>query len=136
MRHRQGWATTLGFLLYAAVFAAVGAAVTSEQEGQQLQILVLLPLLAPIAMMPRIASDPMGTLATWFGLVPFSAPLAMPVRMAATSIPAVQIAGSLLVLAAAAIFLTWLAGKIYRVGILSTGKRPTLREVGRWLRAA
>nr|MBA2572894.1 ABC transporter permease [Gemmatimonadota bacterium] len=56
--------------------------------------------------------------------------------MAATSIPIGQVVASLLLLAATAFLLTWLAGKIYRVGILSTGKRPTLREVGHWLRAA
>ena len=126
----------LGFFLYAALFAAVGAAVTSEQEAQQLQIVVLVPLIAPLAMMAAIASNPLGTIGTWFGLVPFSAPLAMPVRMAATAIPAWQIIASLVLLAATALFVTWLAGKIYRMGILSTGKRPTLKEVGRWLRAA
>ncbi len=126
----------LGFFLYAAVYAALGAAVTSEQEAQQLQVVVLLPLIVPIMLMTRIAGEPLGTLATVLGMVPFSSPLSMPFRMAATSIPIGQVVASLLLLAATAFLLTWLAGKIYRVGILSTGKRPTLREVGHWLRAA
>lgn len=126
----------LGFFLYAGLYAALGAAVNTEQEAQQLQTIVLLPLFVPLLFMVRIIGDPLGEVATILGMIPFTAPMTMPMRMAATGIPAVQIVGSLALLALTVVFVAWLAGKIYRVGILSTGKRPTLRELGRWLRTA
>ncbi|HEX2078302.1 MAG TPA: ABC transporter permease [Longimicrobium sp.] len=126
----------LGFLLYAALFAATGAAVNSEQEAQQYQTLVFMPLIASILLMGPVINDPLGQLATTAGLVPLSAPIIMPMRMAAAAVPATQVLASLVLLAVAVGFFTWLAGKIYRVGILSTGKKPTLRELARWLRAA
>ena len=126
----------LGFLLYAALFAAVGAAVNSEQEAQQFQTLVFLPLIASLLMMGPVINDPLGRLATTVGMIPLSAPINMPMRMAAAAVPPSQVLGSLAILAVTVVFITWLAGTIYRVGILSTGKKPTLRELGRWLRAA
>ncbi len=126
----------LGFLLYAALFAAVGAAVSSEQEAQQMVAVVLLPLFIPLLFMFPVLTDPMGATATTLGMIPFTAPMVMPMRMGATTVPASQIFGSLALLAATVLLVTWMVGKIYRVGILSTGKRPTLRELGRWLRAA
>jgi ABC-2 type transport system permease protein len=126
----------LGFLLYAALYAALGAAVNTEQEAQQFQMILPMPLMVSLLFMGRLIGDPLGQAATVMGWVPFTAPMSMPMRMAATEIPAAQVAGSLALLAATVLFVAWLAGKIYRVGILSTGKKPTLRELGRWLRAA
>ncbi len=126
----------LGFLLYAAIYAAVGAAVTTEQEAQQFVFPVLMPLIVPLLFMVPLASDPRGTTATVLGLVPLTSPIATPMRMATTELPALEVAASLGLLALAVAAAIWLAGKIYRVGILSTGKRPTLRELGRWLRSA
>lgn len=125
-----------GFMLYSALFAALGAAVNSEQEAQQLQTVVLLPLIVPMLFIVPIIADPQGTTATVLGIIPFTAPVVMPMRMAATAIPPLQIVGSLVLLLASVGAVTWLAGKIYRVGILSTGKKPTLTEMVRWLRAA
>jgi ABC-2 type transport system permease protein len=125
-----------GFLLYAALFAAVGAAVSSEQEAQQMVLVVLLPLFVPLLFMMPVLTDPLGTTATWLGIIPFTSPMVMPMRMGATSIPTSEIVGALVLMAFAVVAVTWIAGKIYRVGILSTGKRPSLRELGRWLRAA
>jgi ABC-2 type transport system permease protein len=126
----------LGFFLYAAMFAALGAAVNSEQEAQQYQTVVFLPLIAPMVFIGQIISDPLGTTATVLGLIPFTAPVAMPMRLTATSVPGWQIAASLAGVLVTVFAVAWLAGKIYRVGILSTGKKPSLRELGRWLRAA
>ena len=126
----------LGFLLYAALFAAVGAAVNSDQEAQQLQTLVFLPLIAALVFMLPVINDPLGGTATTLGMIPFTSPINMPMRMAAAAVPPAQIAASLALLAATVLFVTWLAGKIYRIGILSTGKKPTLAELGRWLRTA
>lgn len=126
----------LGFLLYAALFAAVGAAVNSEQEAQQFQTVALLPLIAPLVFIRQVISDPLGTTATALGLIPFTAPVTMPMRMAAAAVPAWQIGLSLAGTLGAVVVVAWVAGKIYRIGILSTGKKPSLRELGHWLRAA
>lgn len=126
----------LGFFLFAALFAALGAAVTTDQEGQSLQMIVMVPLFVPMMFLLPITTDPLGPIATALGMIPFTAPVTMPMRIAATTIPTAQIAGSLAMLAASIVVVGWLAGKIYRVGILSTGKRPSLRELGRWLRVA
>ena len=126
----------LGFFLFAALFAALGAAVTSEQEAQSFQMVAIVPLLVPLLFLVEVAGDPLGTTATVLGLIPFTAPVAMPMRLATVAVPAVQIIASLALMILAIALVGWLAGKIYRVGILSTGKRPTLRELGRWLRAA
>ncbi len=126
----------LGYLLYAALFAAVGAAVNSEQEAQQFQTVVLLPLIVPLVFLRQVISDPLGTTATALGMIPFTAPVTMPMRMAASAVPAWQIGVSLLGTLVAVVVVAWVAGKIYRIGILSTGKKPSLRELGHWLRAA
>lgn len=126
----------LGFFLYASVFAIVGAAVTSEQEAQSVQFLALIPMIAPMLFMQSILNAPLGSLAVAMGLIPFTAPVTMPMRMAATQIPALEIALSLALLVVGVAALAWIAGKVYRVGILSTGKRPTLGELARWVRSA
>lgn len=126
----------LGFFLYASLFAALGASVTTEQEAQSLQTVVLMPLIIPLVFLGAITNDPLGTASTWMGLIPFTSPIAMPMRMASGPVPLAQIAGSMALLVAALVFTAWVAGKIYRIGILSTGKKPTLKELGRWLRAA
>ena len=126
----------LGFFLFAALFAALGAAVTSEQEAQSFQMVAIVPLLVPLLFLVEVAGNPLGTTATVLGLIPFTAPVAMPMRLATVTVPAVQIVTSLVLMLIAIAVVGWVAGKIYRIGILSTGKRPTLRELGRWLRAA
>jgi ABC-2 type transport system permease protein len=126
----------LGFFLYASVFATVGAAVTSEQEAQSVQFLALIPMIAPMLFLQSILNAPLGGLATGLGLIPFTSPITMPMRMASTPIPPMEIAASLILLAAGIAAVAWIAGKVYRVGILSTGKRPTLGELARWVRSA
>ncbi|HYH80007.1 MAG TPA: ABC transporter permease [Longimicrobium sp.] len=126
----------LGFLLYSAMYAALGAAVNSEQEAQQFQMLVLVPLLVPVALVFRIVADPLGPVATTLGMIPFTAPVAMAMRLASTPVPPLQIVASLALMTVTVLAVAWIAGKIYRVGILSTGKKPSLAELGRWLRMA
>ena len=126
----------LGFFLYASVFAMVGASVTSEQEAQSVQFIALIPLITPMMFLESILNAPLGRTATTLGLVPFTAPIAMPMRMASTPVPGVEIAVSLALLVVGIAVVSWLAGKIYRVGILSTGKRPSAAELIRWVRSA
>jgi ABC-2 type transport system permease protein len=126
----------IGFLLFAALFAALGAAVTSDQEAQSFQMLLMVPLFLPLVFLVPLTSEPLGSTATALGLFPLTAPVAMPMRMASAPIPPLQIAASLALLLVALALVAWLAGKIYRIGILATGKRPTLAELGRWLRMA
>jgi ABC-2 type transport system permease protein len=126
----------LGFFLYAAVFAAIGAAVTTDQEGQQFQTFAMIPLMLPVLFFPKVIGDPLGTTATVLGLVPFTAPVANAMRLGSTEIPATQVIASLVMLAITTVLVVWVAGKIYRFGILSTGKKASLSDIGRWMRAA
>jgi ABC-2 type transport system permease protein len=126
----------LGFFLYASVFATVGASVTSEQEAQSVQFIALLPLITPLLFLESILNAPLGPTATTLGLLPFTAPIAMPMRMASTPVPGLEIAVSLALLLCGIAVVSWIAGKVYRVGILSTGKRPSAAELMRWVRSA
>ena len=126
----------LGFFLYASVFAIVGAAVTSEQEAQSVQFLALIPMMAPMLFMQTILNAPLGGVAMALGLIPFTSPVTMPMRMASTHVPALEVIASLILISFGIVAVAWLAGKVYRVGILSTGKRPSLSELVRWVRAA
>jgi ABC-2 type transport system permease protein len=135
------WATilvyfVLGFILYAAMYAAAGSMVTSEQEAQQLAVPLMLPLFVPILFIMPVLTDPLGSTARTLSLIPLTAPVVMPMRAVATEIPPLEIAASIALLIAGVLVVLWLAGKIYRVGILSTGKKPSFGELMRWLRAA
>jgi ABC-2 type transport system permease protein len=126
-----------GFFLYSAMFAAVGAISSSEQEARQAQQPVAwLLVLSFICSTFALPADPSSAFAIALSLVPFSSPIAMPVRWAAGDLPVGEIVLSLVILVATIGGVTWLAARIYRVGILMTGKRPTLRELARWVRAA
>jgi ABC-2 type transport system permease protein len=126
----------LGFLLFAAVFAAAGAALTSEQESQSVQMPIMVPLFVPLIFSFRIAADPNSTMARVLGLFPLTAPITMPMRISAGGIPTWEIIASLALLVLGLVFVAWLAGKVFRVGILATGSRPSLRDLARWVREA
>ena len=126
----------LGFLLYASLFAAVGAMVSSEQEAQQAAQPVMLLIVASVIFMQPVLFDPVGTLAQVTTLVPFSSPILMPMRMSMVPVPVPEIVASLAILALSSAAIIWLAARIYRVGLLMYGKRPTMRELARWVRYA
>lgn len=127
---------TTGFFLYAAIYAVLGAIATSDQETRQLQFpVVLLLVLTIVAVMP-ILNDPAGRVAVVGSLIPFCAPILMPMRAALMEVPVTELAASLALLVVAGLVAAWLGAKVYRIGILSTGRRPTLAEVWRWVRAA
>ena len=125
-----------GFFLYSAMFAAVGAMSSTEQEARQAQQPVAWMLVLSFISMFAMLNDPASALAVTLSLVPFSSPVAMPVRWAAGNLPASEIVLSLAILVAAIGGVTWIAARIYRVGILMTGKRPNLKELLRWIRTA
>lgn len=124
----------LGFFLYAAVYAAIGALVSSEQEASQLQMPVVLLLIIPVMSVGALTDDPNGPIASALTQFPFSSPVLMPMRylLDGATLTEVLISLGILVITIAAV--VWLAAKIYRLGILLTGKRPGLREIVRWIR--
>jgi len=124
-----------GFFLYSAMFAAVGAISSSEQEARQAQQPISWLLVLSFVSMFGMLSDPASAFAVTLSLVPFSSPIAMPVRWAAGNLPTYELALSLGILGVSIVAVTWIAARIYRVGILMTGKRPNLRELVRWVRA-
>jgi ABC-2 type transport system permease protein len=125
-----------GFLLYAALFAVVGAISSSEQEAQQAQQPIVYTLVLALIGMFAVIGDPASTLSRTLSLVPLTAPIVMPVRWAAGSVPTGEFLASLLLLGAGIVGVTWAAARIYRVGVLMTGKRPGPRELLRWMRAS
>lgn len=126
----------LGYTLYAALFAAVGAMVSSEQEAQQAQIPVIMMLVLSILFLQPVLNAPDSGLATTLAYLPFSAPVVMPLRMSAVSVPWWEVTLSLVALASASYLAVYVAARIYRTGILLYGKRPGIREVLRWIRRA
>ncbi len=126
----------LGYFLYAAIYAAVGAMSSTEAEARQAQVPVQLLLMIPYVSFFGILNDPNGSLAVWMTLIPFWSPIATPVRWGASPIPVVELVASLAILLVTVVVVTWVASRIYRVGILMTGKRPNLKELVRWVRAA
>ncbi|MDJ0767042.1 MAG: ABC transporter permease [Myxococcota bacterium] len=126
----------LGFLVFAAVFAAVGSMASNESDARQLQAPVSLIYAVP-AMVSLMAmmSEPDGFLFVVLSLIPLSSPVAMPGRWVVSDVPIFQIVLSLTLLVVTLMIVTWIAGRIYRVGILAYGKRPKLRELWRWVKA-
>jgi ABC-2 type transport system permease protein len=120
-----------GYMLYAALFAAVGSA-AGEEGDQSLTFLVTLPVIISIMIMINTLEQPNGNLAIVASLIPFSAPIVMVARLPFDP-PAWQVVASMTSLVLGFIFTTWLAGKIYRTGILMYGKKVTLKELGKWL---
>jgi ABC-2 type transport system permease protein len=125
-----------GFLVYSALFAAVGAIATTDQEAQQLSFIPLLPLIIGLMTMFSGLADPENTVFRMASLIPFTAPMVMPVRVAMTPVPMGEFALSVGLLILTVAVTVWLAAKIYSIGILSTGKKPSMAEVWRWIRTA
>ena len=122
-----------GFLLYASLFAAIGSAADSETDTQQFMLPVTIPLLLSIIVMMNAITNPDGPIAFWFSIIPLTSPVIMMVRIP-FGIPVweASLSGGLLI--ASFLFTTWLAGKIYRTGILMYGKKVNYTELWKWLR--
>ena len=124
----------LGFFFYASMYAAVGAMVSSEQDTQQVQMPIMVLLLVGFAGVTAVGSDPRGVTAAVMTIVPFWSALLMPMRFLLGGAGPGEVALSLIVLAASTVLVARAAAKIYRVGVLMYGKRPSLSELVRWLR--
>jgi ABC-2 type transport system permease protein len=124
----------LGFFFYAAMYAAVGAMVSSEQETQQVQMPVTMLLVIGVLCFQVVSNDPRGPATVAMTTVPFWSPLLMPMRYVLGGASLGEVALSLGILLVSTGLVVRGAAKIYRVGVLMYGKRPSLRELIRWLR--
>uniref|UniRef100_UPI004055B926 ABC transporter permease n=1 Tax=Alistipes sp. TaxID=1872444 RepID=UPI004055B926 len=122
-----------GFLLYASLYAASGSAVDSVQDGQQFNTIIMLPIILSIIVMMSVFNDPNSPMAFWASMIPLTSPIVMIARIP-FGIPTWEIIVSLVALYLTFVFTTWLAAKIFRVGIFMHGKRPSWRELGQWIR--
>jgi len=123
----------LGYALYSAIFAAMGAAFNSVDEAQQYTFIALLPLLAATVLITPVLTAPHSTLAIVTSMIPFVSPVLMFARIAMVQVPAWQVILCVLLLAITVGLAIEVCARIYRVGILMYGKRPSLRVMMRWL---
>lgn len=123
----------LGYLLYATMFAAIGSLVESNTDSQQFTLPVTVPLIVAIISAVYIVNDPDSSLAVWMSMIPFTSPVVMMVRIP-FGVPIWQVVVSVVLLAATFVAMTWVAAKIYRTGILMYGKKPTYKEIFKWLK--
>jgi ABC-2 type transport system permease protein len=121
-----------GYLLYGALFAAIGSAVDNEADTQQFILPITAPLIIAFIAAQVVIKDPESQMAFWFSIIPFTSPVVMIVRIP-FGIPIWQVGLSMILLVAGFIFTTWFAAKIYRTGILMYGKKPTFKELSKWL---
>ncbi|WP_080056774.1 ABC transporter permease [Spirosoma aerolatum] len=121
-----------GYLLYSALFGAIGAAVDSETETQQFMFPIMMPIIAAIAFAQIAVRDPDGPLAFWTSIIPFTSPVVMMVRVP-FGVPVWQLMLSMGLLVLGFLGTTWIAARIYRVGILMYGKKVSFRELSKWV---
>jgi len=126
----------LGFLLFASFYAAIGSATNSVQEAQPLTGIVVPFLVAPVLFMMPVINDPDSTLAVTLSLIPVFTPLLMLLRIVVKTPPLWQIALGYALTTATVMSVMWACARVYRIGILMHGKRPTVAELGRWIRRA
>lgn len=125
----------LGYFLYASLFAAVGAMCSTEEDAQQAQFPVVMLLIIPFVMQMATIEGNSPRWMDWVGVFPYFSPVMMYPRAVAGSVPWWMVALSLVLMVLALVGTAWVAGRIYRVGILMQGKRPTLRELVRWVKS-
>lgn len=122
-----------GFLLYAAMYAAVGASVDEAQDAQQLTTPITIPIIFAFIILTMVMNDPNSPLIVWCSMIPFTSPIVMMGRIP-SGIPTWEIVLSLVLLYATFVFMVWIAGKIYRVGIFMHGKKPSFKDLYRWMK--
>ena len=123
----------LGYLLYSSMFAAVGACVDNEADTQQLILPVTIPLIIGLMIMLNAFQNPNSAVAVWGSIIPFTSPMVMVARFA-YGVPAWQYILSIALLIVTFLVMAWISAKIYRIGILSYGKKATWKDIGKWLK--
>jgi len=123
----------LGYIFYSSIYAAIGSAVDNETETQQFTLFAILPLMLGMYGSFSLMNNPDGPLGFWLSIIPFTSPVAMIARIP-FGVPAWQIALSIALLLMTTIFMIFVAGKIYRVGILMYGNKATLKEIWKWIK--
>jgi ABC-2 type transport system permease protein len=126
----------IGFAFYAGLYAAAGSMVNSEQEAQQAAVPVMLLLLSTWLMVNSVMLAPNGRIAVALSWLPWSSPIVMPMRLGLASVSPISVAGSMLIALLGCVAAVWLSARIYRVGMLMYGKKPSFAEVAKWVRYA
>lgn len=121
-----------GYFMYSALFAAIGSAVDGETDTQQFMLPITVPLIFAFGIAQSVMSDPQGSMAFWFSVIPLTSPVVMMVRLP-FGVPMWEVLLSMSLLVVSFFITTWIAGRIYRTGILLYGKKVTWRELGKWL---
>lgn len=124
-----------GYLFYAALFAAVGSVIEDVQNSQSLTLPIMMPIIFSFVIMTSVVQNPESSLAVWASMIPFSSPIVMMARIAfgvPSTVSYIQLASSMLILVGGFLFTTWLAGKIYRTGLLMYGKKASWKEMFKW----
>ncbi|HVR41885.1 MAG TPA: ABC transporter permease [Thermoanaerobaculia bacterium] len=124
----------LGYFLFATIYAGIGSMFNSEEDAQQLMGVANIFLIAPMVLLLPVMKNPDGTMSTLLSLFPFFSPILMYLRIGIQTPPAWQIGLSIAIMLATIMLMIWVVAKIYRVGILMYGKKPTIPEILRWLR--
>ncbi|HTL81909.1 MAG TPA: ABC transporter permease [Bacteroidia bacterium] len=122
-----------GYLMYAAIFAAVGSAVDTDADTSQFSVVVTIPKIIAILSFPAVMNDPDGPIAKWLSMIPFTSPIIMMMRIPFGGVWPWELYLSMAILVASFYIMTWIAARIYRVGILMYGKKNSWRELGKWL---
>jgi ABC-2 type transport system permease protein len=122
-----------GYLLYSALFAAVGSAVDNEADSQQFMLPITIPIIFSFVMAQYVIANPEGPLSFWLSIIPFTSPIIMMVRIP-FGVPYWEVALSMVMLVIGFVATTWLAGRIYRTGILMYGKKVNYKELWKWVR--
>lgn len=125
----------LGFIFFTSMFAAAGSMVSTTQDAQQVATPLTMLIVPSILLLSPVMLEPGGTLSRVVTMIPFTSPILMPVRMSITNVPWFEVLGSVAILVATCLGAIWVAARIYRVGVLMYGKKPSLMELGRWIRA-
>ena len=124
----------LGYLLYASMFAAIGAAVDNESDTSQLQLPVTIPLIIGLFIMLHTFEHPNSALSVWTSIIPWTSPMVMLARIPFGVVPAWQLLLSILLLLLTFLATAWFSAKIYKIGILTYGKKSTFKDLFRWLK--
>ena len=124
----------LGYLLYSSIAAALGAMTNSEQELQQLNMFLVMPLAACMVTLPLVLNSPASVYARILSMIPFCTPLLMYMRISVSPVPWYEIVASIVLMMITIYIVLWIASRIYRVGILMYGKKPNLPEILRWMK--